>query len=170
MSLGLWFLRVSEHRLRQYQINEKLGEENLLKSDLDEPNDHLPEESRTDVDKAWEGIIYLLTGKPLSEAFSNPLTVHICGKHSLDVPLEYAMVSPRFLTAADVKESLGILNLLTDDVLRSRFNAEEMNALDIYPGYWEEIEADYVLNQFHHLKEFYAKAAEQDQAVIMYLS
>jgi hypothetical protein len=63
------------------------------------------------------------------------------------------------------------LNKLTTDELRNRYDGNLMMELGIYPEIWDEIESlEYLIENFKALKEFYNKAALENQAVIIFVN
>ncbi len=171
MSMNHFLLRVSETRLKEYQRSFSVRNINLLESDLEKADEVFTEGEFTSIKKSWEGMVYLITGKPFEEALTEPFTSIITGKHALEVPLEKAIVAPRFLSAGEVHQAWQMLSLITDDIFISRYDAGLMNQLSIYPGNWEVPEArSYLIRGFNHVKDFYARASAHDQSVIVFLS
>ncbi|PKK37500.1 hypothetical protein BWI96_06450 [Siphonobacter sp. SORGH_AS_0500] len=171
MSMNLFLLRVSEARLKDYQLNGKVSERNPLVEDLDHASTIFTKGEFTSIKKSWEGIVFLMTGKPFEEALTEPFTTVITGRKSLEVALPTATVAPRYLTSTEVIRAHQMLRLITNEILMDRYNAGVMNDLGIYPGNWEAPEAkSYLLRGFDHLKDFYVEAATQKQAVIMFLA
>lgn len=108
-----------------------------------------------DLDKAWHGLHYMLTrtawdGNP-------PLNFIVQGGRDID---EYS----RAFSAADVTAIDAALGLINTALLASRFDADEMDRLDIYPGIWANPEneaLDYCLEHFILLKDFIHQAAHR---------
>ncbi len=125
-------------------------------------------EGTFDVDKAWHGLHYLLTGTAYEG--ETPLRWAIMGDQDLGADL--GMGGSSFLTPGQVREVAAALGELTDAELRARFKPAEMAALDIYPDIiWErdgEDALDYVMENFAPLVRFYAEAAARGDAVILY--
>ncbi len=171
MSMNLFLLRVSEARLKDYQLSGKVGNRNKLAEDLDQASVIFTDGAFTSIKKSWEGIVYLITGKPFEEALTEPFTTVITGKKALEVPLPTATVAPRYLNSTEVLQAHQMLSLITNEIFISRYNAEVMNELGIYPGNWQVEEAQaYLIRGFSHLKEFYAQAATHHEAIIMFLA
>ncbi len=171
MSMNHFLLRVSETRLKEYQRSFSVRNINLLESDLEKADEVFTEGEFTSIKKSWEGMVYLITGKPFEEALTEPFTSILTGKHALEVPLDQAMVAPRFLTPGEVNQAWQMLSLITDEIFISRYDAAVMNELSVYPGNWEVPEAkSYLVRGFNHLKDFYARASARHQAVIVFLS
>ncbi len=133
--------------------------------DADEP------EYALDVDKAWHGIHFLLTGDPWEG--SPPLMNAVLGGETLgDEDLGYGPA--RFLTPEEVTELAEALEGWSREKLAARYDPAAMEAAEIYPtGIWEDEgpEAlDYVLSYYDELLEFYRQAAARGDAVILYIN
>lgn len=87
-----------------------------------------------DLDKAWHGVHYLLTGTAWEG--EPPLNFVIEGGTELeyDGPWNSA---PRIITPAGTREIASALALVSDEELRRRFNPAEMMRLEIYPEIWD---------------------------------
>lgn len=160
-----------------------------------------------DVDKAWDGINFVLTGKRAEVARaplkyrSKPIIEQLksifgIGKPPtsqqsqapLKIPSESLSISEQvidggflfptdlgpfglatFLDDGLVAAVSAELNKLTDQELAAKFDPEEMNKLEVYPGNWhQDTFEDYLLPVFHDLRTFYAGAASAGKYVIKY--
>jgi len=132
------------------------------------PDEDSEVEGTFDVDKAWHGLHYLLTGTAYEGAA--PLRWAILGDQELGADL--GMGGSAFLTPGQVREVAAALAHFTDAQLRARFNPAQMAALDIYPGViWERDGAealDFVMHHFAPLVQFYAETAARGDALIIY--
>lgn len=147
---------------------------NRLMSNPDEidgylyPNDGDDEpENYIDVDKAWNGIHYLLTGT----AFEGepPLSWAILGGKEVGDDVGYGPA--RFLTADQVKN---ISQALPDlEVFKAGFSPKEMDESEIYPdGIWErdgEEALEYLVDNYKRMVEFYQSAASRNDWVILWM-
>jgi DNA primase large subunit len=162
--LGL-LIRVSEDELKRFQKNSTLFDEKLT-------DKYYKQEWYLDLNKAWEGIHYLLTGESFMESTGKPT---ILGRaffsfQILDKGKALGFDSPHFLNAKQVKETSDELQNLTEEEVRRRLNPKEMMEKEIFPEVWEDPEAiDYIVDTFEELREFYVVAAELDQAVLTLL-
>jgi len=133
MSMTLTMKAVSDGEI------EKLFAEPQLTFDLlyPEEDDTLDDSSLLDLDKAWHGIHYLLTGTAWEG--EPPLNALVVGGTSLPDPDdEWAYGPPRILRSADVRALDQALDAVSDQDLRNRFDAAEMTAKEIYPEViWE---------------------------------
>jgi hypothetical protein len=139
-----------------------------LMEDFLYPDDDLGEpEHSIDVDKAWHGLHYLLSGSA-SEG-EGPLAQAILGGESIGEDL--GMGPARFLTPRQVGEIAEELGKLTIEDLRARYKPVEMTALQIYPELiWErdgEEGFDYLAENFEVMATFYRDAAARGDGVIL---
>lgn len=116
--------------------------------------------------KAWHGVHYLLCGE--AEAGTMLLSQAVLGGTALGEDDEgFSGYGPaRYFTAAQVAELAEALkhpNLESEAV--ARFDVERMSELDIYPG-WRASDADWVLDGFRRLRNFYSDAAVEGRAVV----
>lgn len=122
-----------------------------------------------DIDKAWHGIHFLLTGTgdPTTDVRSKA----IFGGKAIGDDVGYGPA--RLLSADEVKKIAGALKNESVDKLRVRYDAKKMDALEVYPGIWSRdgIEAlNYLLEYYVKLAAFYEKSASSGRAVLIVLS
>ena len=87
-----------------------------------------------DLDKAWHGIHYLLTGTAWEG--DPPLNFLVTGGHEVgDEEIGYGPA--RTLTPLETGEVASALAALSDEQLRARFAPSEMMRLEIYPEIWD---------------------------------
>ena len=125
----------------------------------------------TDLDKAWHGIHYLLTGTAWEGAA--PLNFLAAGGRPVgDIDVGYGPA--RVLSAADTRAAHEALTRLSDDELRGRFDPAEMSKKEIYPEIWdrppeEDDTLGYLLEYVGTLREFLGQAVQQRQGLVLYL-
>jgi hypothetical protein len=123
-----------------------------------------------DLDKAWHGIHYLLTG--LAEGGPEPQSLAVFGGEEFGPEVGYGPA--RFLTADQVRHVAETLSGLAPEALAHRFNAQDMEAKQIYPDViWvrgRQEALDYALDNYRQLRAFYRDAAARGDAVIQWLS
>jgi Domain of unknown function (DUF1877) len=123
----------------------------------------------TDLDKAWHGIHYLLTGTAWEGVA--PLNFLVAGGRSVgDIDVGYGPA--RVLSAAETRAAHEALTQLSDDELRGRFDPAAMTKKDIYPEIWdrppeEDDTLGYLLEYVRTLREFLAQAVEQRQGLVV---
>ncbi len=118
------------------------------------------------LDKAWHGVHYLLTGRvePGTDLLSRPV---MGGTDLGDDDEGFSGYGPaRYFTAAEVAEISGALSRAELEAeMAARFDASRMSELGIYPG-WKGSDADWVIDGFRRLRDFYADAANKGHAVV----
>lgn len=124
------------------------------------------EDDDVNVEKAWHGIHFLLTGKIVPG--EGPLDHVVFGHAPIgeeDLGYGPAMASD----AADVADIAAALEAVTDDELRTRFDPDAMD--EIYPNIWDEGDGalDYLMEHLQEVRAFYRNAAAQGHAVITWL-
>lgn len=123
-------------------------------------------DTEVDLDKAWHGIHYLLTGS--AEPNGTLASKVIMG--GTDIGPDQGYGPAQLLMPDEVKAIAQLLERTTPDMLRKRFKPKEMTRLDIYPGViWErdgEQALGYVLDKYKRLVAFYKRAADRAQAVV----
>jgi hypothetical protein len=126
----------------------------------------------TDLDKAWHGIHYLLTGT--AHEGEGPISWLLTGGEDVgDVDVGYGPA--RALSPAEVREFQQALAAVTPEDLRARFNPVEMRTLNIYPDIWDRDPAEddslgYCLDYFKVLRSFVDETVSRKQALVIYLT
>jgi hypothetical protein len=123
-----------------------------------------------DVDKAWHGIHFMLTGKP--EGGAEPLSLAVLGGEEVGDDMGYGPA--RFLTPEQVRRVAAALEKLSIDEFASRYAPKEMEAAKVYPEViWlrDEQEAlNYVLEKYQQMIAFYQDAAARGDGAILWLT
>ncbi|WP_431095743.1 YfbM family protein [Polaromonas aquatica] len=123
-----------------------------------------------DLDKAWHGIHYLLTG--LADGGTQPQSLAVIGGQEFGPEVGYGPA--RFLTPQQVRSVATSLSGISEEALSQRFNPKDMEAKQIYPdAIWvrDGQEAlDYALENYRQLQVFYQDAAARGDVVIQWLS
>ena len=120
-----------------------------------------------DIDKMWDALHFLLTGKSASEPIEDDLISEaIVGQFNIS---EEDFISG---TKADrVKEIARALQEIDFETYLDKFDMSAFRQNDIYPDIWEYEEADKIKDDlrssFESLKKFYEKMAEQERAVLV---
>jgi hypothetical protein len=160
------YLRVSEAELnRLLEAPESISSLLYPESPSSFSNDrHL------DIDKSWQLIQFLLTGDPWEG--EPPLRNVVMGGTELgDVDVGYGPA--RYLTPTEVQVVTAALASLSPQELWSRFDAEKIRDAEIYPdGCWEEDPTlgEYVQGNFQQVKDFFSRAAQERQAVLLWIN
>jgi hypothetical protein len=127
------------------------------------------ESSHLNVDKAWHGIHYLLTGEAWGGEF--PLAAAVLGGQEIGENFGYGPT--RYLVPEEVKTVAAALDRLPAGELAKRYSPGKLQTAQIYPdGIWitEGEEAlGYLLNYYGELVKFYGNAAGCGRAVLQYI-
>lgn len=122
-----------------------------------------------DVDKAWHGIHFLLTGSDWEG--DGPLAFVLRGGRSINHDLGYG--PPHGFTSAEVKAIDAALRAVNPDELYARADPKEFASKEIYPTIWQDEPKEecvgYVTENLKSLKEFVTKTAQGNRALIAYL-
>lgn len=117
------------------------------------------------LEKSWHGLHYLLTGE--AWAGNGTLAFLAVGGEQLGDADE---MPSRWFTPDDTVRIYEALSGVSDENLWSRFNADEMERLDIYPGIWDEGEQDLkkeCLTYFRDLRRVVATAVQSGQGLLV---
>jgi len=125
------------------------------------------------IDKAWQGLHYLLTGAP--EGGKPPLSYVILGRTEIGPEGTYGRT--RYLTPEQVKQASAALEPITVEELRARIDLRAMYQADIYAVRSEyrrkdaeQQEYEYYGDYFGGVKAFYKDAAQNGNAMLFFLS
>lgn len=159
------FTAIPAEMLERFRSNQdSIGEALFPDDGAREPEHHV------DVDKAWHGIHYLLTG--VAWGGPEPLAWAVLGGEELGPDVGYGPA--RFLTPSQVQEISTALSRISKEWLASRFNPADMQQQQIYPEtIWarDSSEAlDYLLEYFQILRNFYSSASTRGDAVVQCLT
>jgi hypothetical protein len=116
-----------------------------------------------DVDKAWNGIWFLL------KAAGAPVDVVGGGALLSDEDLGYGPA--RYMTPDEVTLAAASLAALPWEKLACRFDPAQMNSDNVYPAIWDDDGAlDYLRVNYAVLVKFFDAAAAAGDGVILWLS
>lgn len=112
-----------------------------------------------DLDKAWHGIHWLLTGEV--DRGDGPLAAAIMGGQEFGEDNGYG--PPRLLSPSGVTAVASALGSVDLEDLRARYGAAAMSAAGLYPEIWEDEDNfdDYLAPNLELLKQLYEHAAAQ---------
>ncbi len=157
------FLSVTEAELNQYIDDSGLLIDRV--SDIDSES-----QNWIDIDKSWQAIHYILTKDPWEGRVPESLVV--LGGVEIGDDLGYG--PGKYITPSEVKIVAAILKNLNHEKIRSEYDPEAYEEMEIYPsGIWQEekMEAiEYVLSYLEPLSKFYERAAKEGLAVIKYIN
>lgn len=155
-------LRVTTTELETYLHDSSLLEERIYDENAFE------DQNLNDVDKAWDGIIFLLTGQNIQNA-DHPLVQVLFSGQLIDEEQDLGYGPGHYLTSDQVKNISEQISKITTEDLKKKYNSKKMNELDVYP-IWDEDSFDYLDENFKLLQQIYAEAANNDQAIITFLN
>ncbi len=118
------------------------------------------------LDKAWHGVHYVLCGE--AEPGPAPLSQAVLGGARLGEDDEgFSGYGPaRYFTAAQVAEFAQALSYPEVEAeAAARFDPVRMSELHIYPG-WRASDAEWVMDAFHRLRDFYSDPAGHRRAIV----
>jgi hypothetical protein len=122
-----------------------------------------------EIDKAWHGIHFLLTGSAWESSL--PLGFIVAGGEEVGDDLGYG--SARALLSEQVRAIDAALEPFTPDELQKRFDADRMTELEIYPFGWShdpDGELEYLLAFYMELRAFAHRTADRGHGLLVYLS
>lgn len=157
-------LRVSSDELETYLKDSSLFDAKLDHMlDQDEPN-------LADIDKAWDGINFLLTGSIVGDS-DHPLEKVLFSMQYIDESQDLGYGPANYVTSKQVKELNDEISKISAEDLVKRYDAKKMAELGLYPNAWDETDmVSYLIENFKIVQETYAIAANNEQAIITFLS
>jgi hypothetical protein len=127
-------------------------------------------DTEVDLEEAWHGIHYLLTGSALPKSTLASKVIMSGEESGPDLGYGPAML----LKPGELRAIAQLLQETTPDMLRKRFDPKEMARAVVYPGIWGDVDGTatvgFLLNYYKDLVAFYRRAAERGQAVIHVIS
>ena len=163
MGMILTLLRVSSEELEHYLNDKELLTDRIFNDDGEDPK-------LVDIDKAWDGIIFLLTGERSAET-QHPLARILFSGNIISEDQDLGYGPAHYLTAVEVQALNNALVELSEEEVASKYDGNKMAALNIYPSNWEsEEEKEYLMEYFIEVKSIYAQAAENGEAIITFLN
>ena len=165
-------LRISKQELENYIQTPSLFEEKLDVLYESEDND----DAFLDIDKAWGGILYLLTGKAFAsgspEDEVDSINRIFFSAQFFDEDMDVGYGPAHYLTPEQVAGINHKIASLTEADLKSHYDPEAMNKEEkLYPSLdWNEKIFDYLYFHFQAFQSFFAIAASRGEAIVTYLS
>lgn len=132
-----------------------------------------PEGEAPDLDKAWHGIHFLLTGT--AGDGEPPLNFLIAGGRAVG-KIEVGYGPVRVYTAAETREIATALSAITDAQVRDRYDPVRMQREEVYPDIWGPVEEgedeglSYVMENLGILRGVLQTAVEADLGLVVYLT
>jgi len=163
-------IRVSERDLLKFLNDSKLLEDKIYSEEADTADWYL------DLDKSWQAIQFILTGKSLDELGEEEneptvLTRALISMQVIDMEQNLGYGPAFFLTSEEVKETNAELQKIDIDDLKEKITSSILISRNVYPEIWEDEESiDYLFENFELLINFYKTATEKNQAIIVFIS
>lgn len=162
MGMICTLIRVSANELEAYQKDSALLAERI-NNGIDDPCFY-------DIDKSWDGIIYLLTGSNSSDT-TQYLSRIIFSGQLIDKKQDLGTGPAHYLTPQQVKDIHDRIKAIVPASLKEKFDAAAMKELGVYPNVWDhEDAADYLIEYFETIQEIYALAVDKSEAIITFIS
>ena len=161
------YLRVDNDTLNAF-IEDSSRLEDIIYSD-----DITNNENFLYLDKAWEGMFFIITGQSLAEAEEEeaPLLGILMGPTEIDPDQDMGYGPATYTTAEQTRAIYNAIKDLTKEELSANYDPNRMAEKGVYPDIWQDDEnaLEYLLDYFDNLKNFYKKAVEKGEAVVTFL-
>ncbi len=170
MSIIAYFRRLPNRDLERLLAEPELVNEYLHFGDKLEDEEGFGPFVDLNVDKAWHGIHFLLTGSTGGDD-RQECFIYTGGRqmgNDDDVGLGYGPA--RGFASSEVKQIAEMLAAADEAKLRSRFDP---HVTEVYPGDWEDPEEDVLgglIDSYRRLREFIMGAAQADEALLVYFN
>ncbi|MFW0788231.1 YfbM family protein [Gordonia sp. CPCC 205333] len=160
-------------QIAQYQRLEGAQLDELLagnRADVFERIEELAEEGGgvEDIDKLWDGLHFVLTGKPGSEPIDgDAVSEAIVGIAFFDDDEDADFIT--YIPADQVGRIRVALDAVPDEKVAHGFDAKTMRT-KVYPNIWSGDPAELIatlITELHRLQEFYRVAHDTGQAVVV---
>lgn len=162
MSMTAAFVVVSPEELQAL-----LAEPDDVEEFFFERVDSQDEARALDIDKAWHGIHFLLTGQ--QSGGEPPHCLPVLGGAELGPDLGYGPA--RYLQPAQVKQASDLLASTPVEALHSRYQPQALEDADIYPtSIWQdegEEAFEYLAHWYELLRTFYAQASARGAGMLL---
>lgn len=164
MGMIMYLLRISKQELESYIDKPDLFLENRV-----------DDAYSMDIDKAWGGILYLLTGKAFAsgspEDEVDSLNRIFFSAQFFDEDMDVGYGPAHYLTPEQVAGIHRKIASLTEADLKARYDPEAMNEEEeLYPSLdWNEEIFEYLYFHFQALQSFFATAASRGEAIVTFL-
>ncbi|HEY9677115.1 MAG TPA: YfbM family protein [Drouetiella sp.] len=130
----------------------------------DEDTDH----DQMDLDKAWHGLHFLLTGE--TDGGAVPLC-YLMNAEQLGAK-DFGYGPPRALTSKQLAAFEEAIAKIDEKELRKRFDPDAMTTRQIYPSIWDEGDDafQYLYEHFKYLQEYLTSAKNRKDGTLIWLS
>ena len=159
-------LRVSNTELEAYLKDSSLLEKRIYDDESETYGKHA-----VDIDKAWDGIVFLLTGASLAHA-EHPLVKVLFSGQLIDEDQDLGYGPGHYLLPEEVTELNNRISSLTTADLKKNYHPQKMTEQEVYPDIWDEGDEafEYLSQNFTTIQKVYAEAAKNGEAIITYIN
>jgi len=159
-------------RVTKTELEDYLKDSSLLEARVYDDKSEIEDQALVDIDKSWDGIIFLLTGHNIATGGHHPLVKVLFSGQFIDEEQDLGYGPAHYLTHEQVMDLNNQISKITLAELKQKFDPEKMTELDIYPTIWNEGDEafDYVADGFLILQGVYAKASKNGEAIITFLN
>ncbi|HEU0175121.1 MAG TPA: YfbM family protein [Blastocatellia bacterium] len=161
-------MRCSLVELGKDQIDKLLADPENVFDYLDELEEN-EEVGGADLDKAWHGIHFLLTGSVWNGA--EPLCYLIKGGEVIGTEDDWAWL----LRPNQIADWANALSTISADDLRKRYDPMAMAKADIYPSIWDHVDEEqgkleYLLDHYEVLRSFLDQTKKENKGAIIFIA
>lgn len=161
--------------LAQYMAVDNKIFNNMLKMNNEEIIDKIEELSENeqcdicDIDKMWDGLHFLLTGKSASEPIeNNKLSEAVIGTSIFDENKDDFLA---YIKSEELAAIIDAMENIEIDELLGKYNMDNFKKAKIYPNIWEkEDEADIhdeLIFYFEGMLDFYKKCCKKNMNIVI---
>lgn len=122
-------------RVTKSELEDYLNNSSLLEDRLYGENEEPDYQNLDDIDKAWDGILFLLTGDGISN-IHHPLAKVLFSGQLIDENQDLGYGPAHYLKPEQVIDLNNQISKITVNDLKLKFNPEKMTELGIYPKIW----------------------------------
>lgn len=157
-------LKVTETELKEYIADSTKLENRIYNDGVEDP-------MLVDIDKAWAGILFLLTGQNI-DSLNHPLAKVFFNDKVIDADQDMGYGPANYLTPAEVSEINNQISKISTQDFKKNFDAKKMEELEVYPTIWDEGDEAFVFlsEYFKTLQKAYSDAAQNNQAIITFIN
>ena len=161
--------------LAQYMAVDNKIFNSMLKMNNEEIIDKIEELSENeqcdicDIDKMWDGLHFLLTGKSASEPIeNNKLSEAVVGTDIFDENEDDFLA---YIKSEELKAIIDVMEKTNIDELLTKYNMNDFKNAKIYPNIWEKEEKvniyDELIFCFESMLDFYKKCNKENMNIIV---
>ena len=167
MGMTCTLLRVTKNELDEYLNDSSLLEDRIYDDESEDGDENL-----IDIDKSWDGIIFLLTGQNSAKA-DHPLLQVLFSGQIIDDEQDLGYGPAHYLTPEQVVDLNNQISQITVEELRQKYDPKRMTELEVYPTIWEDEDEEsfeYLSDNFLEVQQLYSDATKNGEAIITILS